>query len=94
MRLSSSAKHVLFCTALFLWVVGFCVYTGALRTSQFGDVPRVDPWTEYGSVLTVFLLTIRLLSFLGLPQTAFNLFGLVRFNAFPRDGINQALDVL
>jgi len=82
MGASSQTKHLIQCSALVTWVIGFCYYSGGLR---FGPDPldSQDPWTLYGSLMTVIMIFIRLLSLLGLPQTLFNLVGLLTLNTFP-----------
>ena len=38
-----------------------------------------DPWRDYGALATVLLIAARLISFLGMPQVLFNLYGLLRY---------------
>ena len=79
---SSQTKHLSHCIFLFFWVFTFSYLTEGLR---FGPSPldSLDPWVTYGSLITAVIIFLRLLSFLALPQTIFNLVGLVAFNAFP-----------
>ena len=74
MKLKASVKHFLFVVVSMVWVGGFLVETGAT------DPPvDVDPWTAYGTALTIFLIGIRLLTFLAVPQSLFNIIGLFRY---------------
>ena len=73
MKLKSSVKHFLFIVLSVIWILGFLVYTGAT------DPPvDVDPWTDYGTIITIFVIGIRLLAMLAVPQTLFNAVGLFR----------------
>lgn len=74
MKLKASVKHFLFVVASAVWIAGFLVQTGAT------DPPvDVDPWTAYGTVLTLFLIGIRVLTLLAVPQSIFNIVGLFRY---------------
>lgn len=42
-----------------------------------------DPWVEYGFFITLFLYSIRYLTFLTVPQVLFNFLGLCLYNVFP-----------
>lgn len=79
---TSGTRHLLFCLLLATWVVSFCYFTGALRFSA-SPLDDLDPFTEYGAVLASVLVLVRVIAFLALPQTLFNLVGLTAFNAFP-----------
>ena len=81
MSLTATSKHFIFCLVLILWVLFFTSFTGALRLNDT-ILDFIDPWKEYGSILTTFIVILRLLSFLALPQTLFNVCGLLSFNAF------------
>lgn len=82
LMLNSFYKHILHCSLLFSVLIFFEIYSGGLKYSD--DVlSEIDPWEQYGQVLTVILYSLRLLTFLTLPQILFNLFGLVLYNAFP-----------
>jgi len=82
MGISSQSKHILHCLSLMTWLLLFCYFTEALR---FGPSPAatLDPWVTHGTFITVSIIILRVLSFLALPQTMFNLVGLTCFNAFP-----------
>ena len=56
---------------------------------RFGEhhIDEIDPWSAYGVPATLLLSAVRLLALLGLPQTLFNLVGLVAFNAFGGDRV-------
>lgn len=81
MALSSHGKHGLQCTCLVSWVLLFCWWTEGLRLGEH-SVDTIDPWTTYGSLLTSLIILLRLLSFLALPQTLFNMVGLLTLNTF------------
>ena len=83
MSISSQTKHYLQCLALISWIYAFSYFSGGLR---FGEDPvdRIDPWVSYGSLTTLLLIFIRLLSLLALPQTLCNLMGLLTLNTFPQ----------
>ncbi|XP_058124267.1 beta-1,4-mannosyltransferase egh-like [Anopheles ziemanni] len=78
--LNSIMKHVLHCLLLFSIVVMFMLYSGSKDDSTFDSF---DPWVSYGVLGTWILYLLRLPIILALPQTLFNLFGLVLYNAFP-----------
>ncbi|QQP38575.1 Uncharacterized protein FKW44_019185, partial [Caligus rogercresseyi] len=80
MSIESHGGHLLHCILYFTWLYGFIYFSGAL-----GDNPGgfIDPWVEYGSLLTYFLFLARCISFTTLPQMCFTLSGLLGFNAFP-----------
>uniref|UniRef100_A0A182IWH4 Glycosyltransferase 2-like domain-containing protein n=1 Tax=Anopheles atroparvus TaxID=41427 RepID=A0A182IWH4_ANOAO len=80
--LNSISKHLLHCTLLFVLLVLFEIFSGGIKVNENSFV-AVDPWAEYGTVPTVVLYLLRLLTFLTLPQVMFNFFGLVIYNAFP-----------
>ena len=67
MALSSRIKHVLQCICLFSWVFIFCYVSGGIR---FGEDPvdLIDPWTSYGTLLTMVLMLVRMFALLALPQ--------------------------
>jgi egghead protein (zeste-white 4 protein) len=77
--ISASSKHLLFCLVMFIWLFGFGYFNGAIRFGP-SEIDQIDPWTKYGTYLTCFLLFIRFLSFLGLPQILFDCVGLVCYN--------------
>lgn len=79
---SSTTKHVLHCLLLAFIVLGFCVFAGGIKISENAFV-TIDPWEEYGSIWTIVLYGLRLLTFLTLPQVLFNFCGLIFYNAFP-----------
>uniref|UniRef100_A0AAG5D1D5 Glycosyltransferase 2-like domain-containing protein n=1 Tax=Anopheles atroparvus TaxID=41427 RepID=A0AAG5D1D5_ANOAO len=80
--LNSISKHLLHCTLLFVLLVLFEIFSGGIKVNENSFV-AVDPWAEYGTVPTIVLYLLRLLTFLTLPQVMFNFFGLVIYNAFP-----------
>ncbi|XP_053682755.1 beta-1,4-mannosyltransferase egh [Sabethes cyaneus] len=80
--LNSTSKHLLHCALLVTLVVVFLVFTGGIKVNENSFV-SVDPWEEYGTIPTLLLYMLRLLTFLTLPQVIFNLLGLVCYNAFP-----------
>ena len=84
MSISSQTKHYLQCLALISWIYAFSYLSGGLR---FGEDPvdKIDPWTAYGSLTTLLLIFIRLLSLLALPQTLCNLVGFLTLNTFPHN---------
>ena len=93
MSTSSQIKHYLQCLALLSWIYIFSFLTGGIR---FGDDPldRIDPWQSYGTLTTVALIFIRLLSVLALPQTLCNLLGLLTINTFPEKPIFKSSPLL
>ncbi|XP_055546429.1 beta-1,4-mannosyltransferase egh [Wyeomyia smithii] len=80
--LNSTSKHLLHCVLLITLLVLFEVFSGGIKVNENSFV-SVDPWEEYGTIPTLLLYTLRLLTFLTLPQVLFNFFGLVFYNAFP-----------
>jgi len=82
MGLSSRAKHCVHCICLVSWLSLFSWLTEGLRFSP-SVVDFLDPWTTHGPFITVIIFFLRFLSFLALPQTLFNLVGLLSLNAFP-----------
>lgn len=79
---SSRTKHFLHCFLLFFVITTFEIFTGGVRLLGYNQ-DDIDPWTRYGYFGTIVLYTLRLLTFLTLPQVIFNFFGLTCFNAFP-----------
>ncbi|XP_021701766.1 beta-1,4-mannosyltransferase egh [Aedes aegypti] len=80
--LNSISKHLLHCALLITLLIFFEVFSGGIKVNENSFV-SVDPWEEYGTIPTILLYTLRLLTFLTLPQVLFNFFGLVFYNAFP-----------
>lgn len=80
--LNSISKHLLHCALLATLLVLFEVFSGGIKVNENSFV-SIDPWEEYGTIPTLLLYTLRLLTFLTLPQVLFNFFGLVFYNAFP-----------
>lgn len=80
--MNSTSKHLLHCILLLFVVVGFEIFAGGIKIDENSFVV-IDPWAEYGVLLTVILYSLRLLTFLTLPQVLFNFCGLVFYNAFP-----------
>lgn len=80
--LNSTSKHLLHCTLLITLLIVFEVFSGGIKVNENSFV-AINPWEEYGTIVTVLLYTLRLLTLLTLPQVLFNFFGLVFYNAFP-----------
>lgn len=81
MVLSSGAAHGVQCASLLSWVILFCWWTGGLRLYPH-PVDSIDPWATHGTPVTIVIIFLRLLSLLALPQTLFNVFGLLTLNTF------------
>eukprot|EP00088_Acartia_fossae_P068071 TRINITY_DN8564_c0_g2_i2.p1 TRINITY_DN8564_c0_g2~~TRINITY_DN8564_c0_g2_i2.p1 ORF type:complete len:472 (+),score=66.19 TRINITY_DN8564_c0_g2_i2:49-1464(+) len=82
MGLSSTAKHCIHSIGLILWLFLFSWFTQGIRFTP-SEVDFLDPWSTHGAPITLLIIFLRLLSFLALPQTFFNLVGLLSLNAFP-----------
>lgn len=80
--LNSTAKHVLHCMLLGAIMIFFLISSGAIKLNE-DDFITIDPWVEYGTPWTIFLYTLRFLTFMTLPQMLCNFFGLIVYNAFP-----------
>ncbi|KFB37249.1 AGAP000868-PA-like protein [Anopheles sinensis] len=80
--LNSISKHLLHCALLFVLLILFEIFSGGIKVNENSFV-AIDPWVEYGTVATIVLYLLRVLTFLTLPQVMFNFFGLVIYNAFP-----------
>jgi beta-1,4-mannosyltransferase len=80
--LNSTAKHALHCLLLAAIMIFFFINTGAIKINE-NDFITIDPWVEYGTIFTVFLYTLRFLTFFTLPQMLSNFLGLIVYNAFP-----------
>uniref|UniRef100_A0A182HMS1 Glycosyltransferase 2-like domain-containing protein n=1 Tax=Anopheles arabiensis TaxID=7173 RepID=A0A182HMS1_ANOAR len=80
--LNSTSKHIMHCALLFGLLIVFEIFCGGIKVTESAFV-AIDPWEEYGTLLTIVLYLLRLLTFLTLPQVLFNFFGLVIYNAFP-----------
>jgi len=93
MALSNRIKHLLQCICLFSWIFLFCYFTGGIR---FGEDPldNIDPWSSYGTVLTIVLIVVRLLALLALPHTLCNLLGLATINTFPEKPVYKSSPLL
>lgn len=78
----SQTKHLLHCVCLVSWLSLFSWLTEGIRFTP-SPVDTLDPWTTHGPAVTILIIVLRFLSFLALPQTLFNLIGLVSLNAFP-----------
>jgi len=91
--LSSHTKHLVQSIFLVSWVILFCYYTEGLR---FGPHPvdSLDPWVTHGPLVTIVIIFLRLLSFLALPQTLFNLVGLLTLNTFPEKSTYKSSPLL
>lgn len=81
-KMNSTSKHLLHCILLLFVVVGFEIFAGGIKIDENSFVV-LDPWAEYGTILTLLLYSLRFLTFLTLPQVLFNFCGLVFYNAFP-----------
>uniref|UniRef100_A0A182QLH8 Glycosyltransferase 2-like domain-containing protein n=1 Tax=Anopheles farauti TaxID=69004 RepID=A0A182QLH8_9DIPT len=91
--LNSTSKHVLHCALLFGLLIMFEVFSGGIKVNQNSFV-IVDPWEQYGTLPTIVLYLLRVLTFLTLPQVLFNFFGLVIYNAFPEKVILKGSPLL
>jgi beta-1,4-mannosyltransferase len=80
--LSSTTKHVLHCLLLASIMIFFLISSGAVKLNE-DDFITIDPWVEYGTLFTVFLYTLRFLTFFTLPQMMCNFLGLLVYNVFP-----------
>ena len=80
--MTSRTKHMVQSSCLLAWIFLFCYHTEGIR---FGPHPvdSIDPWLTYGTPVTILVILLRLLSLLALPQTLFNLVGLLTINTFP-----------
>uniref|UniRef100_A0A182MRW6 Glycosyltransferase 2-like domain-containing protein n=1 Tax=Anopheles culicifacies TaxID=139723 RepID=A0A182MRW6_9DIPT len=91
--LNSTSKHVLHCALLFGLLLAFEIFCGGIKVKESSFV-AIDPWEEYGALLTIVLYMLRLLTLLTLPQVLFNFFGLVIYNAFPEKVILKGSPLL
>jgi hypothetical protein len=53
---SPAAKHAFLCVAAPVWIVAFCVATGAVKIR---DENAIEPFAEYNALLAVVLIAIR-----------------------------------
>jgi egghead protein (zeste-white 4 protein) len=85
---ASIIKHLLHCT-LFLSIIAWFIYnTRKIQAEHF------DPWIEYGTAFAVFLISIRLIMFLALPQMLSVFLGLTCINAFPKKVVLEGSPLL
>ncbi len=57
---SPAVKHALFCVSAPVWIIAFCVATGAITIDGTEkEAALVDPWLEYGYFPTLLLMLIR-----------------------------------
>jgi len=68
LTLFSAVRQLAFCGLFFSWILIFCSWTGAWSQTDW----IVDPWSSYGTGLTIVLILIRMLSLLALPQVHLN----------------------
>lgn len=78
----STSKHFLHCCLLFTVILTFELFSGGIKINE-NSFTLIDPWVAYGTIPTLILYMLRLLTLLTLPQVLFNFFGLVFYNAFP-----------
>lgn len=77
----SKKKHALVVAALILWTL---LLAGVPNLLSSGSSDRVvNPWVEYGTLLTLLLVTFKYLSALALPKILTSAAGLVFFSTFP-----------
>lgn len=79
--------HLIHCVA-FVGTISLLMFlSGGLGTQHPKDVKAkeiLSTQERYGFLLAAFLYATRILTLLCLPMALFNFFGLVLFNAFPR----------
>lgn len=75
-------KHALVVTALLAWTSMFAMWTYTLKWGATGP-PNIDPWVEYGTVLTIVLAVIKYSTLLALPKILTTVIGFIAFNTFP-----------
>lgn len=78
----STSKHLLHCALLFTIILTFELFSGGIKINE-NSFTLVDPWAAYGTIPTIILYALRLLTLLTLPQVLFNFCGLICYNAFP-----------
>ena len=92
MAVSNKIKHILQCICLFSWVFIFLYMTGGIRFEEQA-VDTLDPWSEYGTFLTIILIIVR---FVNIRQAAHGLevtnlyFRLLALLALPHTLCNMA----
>jgi egghead protein (zeste-white 4 protein) len=72
-------KHVLHCVCFLTWlyiVNDVAIFRVSLRSIS-------DALNDYGFLITASVVVIKLLAFLAVPQTIFNVIGLFFYDAFP-----------
>jgi len=72
-------KHVLHCACFLTWL--YLLNKAAITNVNYRTV--YDAYFDYGALITVIVVLIKLLAFLAVPQTVFNMIGLVFYDAFP-----------
>ncbi|KFD51302.1 hypothetical protein M514_07902 [Trichuris suis] len=77
---NSRSKHATHVAVFILYLIAFELGTGAVRLWTTDN--SFDPFLRYGVVLCLSLYLLRFISLLVLPQSIFNLLGLICFNAF------------
>lgn len=88
-------RHLCHCALFFCTILTFAYSLGALRLTQWDSRwDHLQPWQDYGPWAYACLCLIRLVAFLSVPQQLFNLIGLVRYNAFPRDVVLKGSPLL
>ena len=89
----SRTKHLLHCTLLFSMIITFEIFSGGIKVNE-DSFTTLDPWLSYGTLFTLVLYTLRLLTLLTLPQVLFNFCGLVFYNAFPEKVVLEGSQLL
>lgn len=80
-RLFRPVRHLAHCVLMAIVIYMFVESSGALTSGS--EYPSLDPFAEYGVVITIVLYLFRLLPLLALPQSLANFLGLTLYNAFP-----------
>ncbi|XP_026491658.2 beta-1,4-mannosyltransferase egh [Vanessa tameamea] len=80
--LRGRVQHLLHCILFISFIFLFLVFAGAINLDN-KEKPYIDPWETYGVYGAIILYTLRLLTFLTIPQVLCNFGGLTLFNAFP-----------
>lgn len=82
--LNSTTKHILH-TLLLLVPMTYTIVNAPSIIALAGT--DIDPWVKYGTTLTIFLYTLRLMSWfmmvISLPENILQILGLIVYNAFP-----------
>jgi len=79
---TAEVKYVVHVIVFVSWIVLFEKFCGALTWGDTVEEIYFDPFERYGTIITLFLYTLRLSSLLILPQCICNMLGLILFNGF------------